>query len=370
MLKVKGFMADMLNWGILGAGRIARVLARGLAHSKTGRLAAVGSRSKEKAEAFAAEFGKGIRSHGSYDALLADDGVQAVYIATPHPMHALWAIRAAEAGKHVLCEKPLTLNHAEAVAVVQAARENDVFLMEAFMYRCHPQTQRVVDLLREKAIGDVRVIRATFSFNAGWSPESRLLANSLGGGGILDVGGYCTSMARLVAGVALGGDVAEPLEVAAAGHLGATGVDEWTVATLKFPGDIVAQLATGIEVQMESTVHIFGSEGDLFIPTPWVVSREGGTSKLVLNKKGEKEPREILIETDRWLYGIEADTVAEHLEARQAPFPAMTWADSLGNMQTLDRWRAAIGLVYESERPEANRVPVRRPNNPRRRNAS
>src|SRR5947207_4671841 len=121
---------------------------------------------------------------GSYDALLADAQVQAVYIATPHPLHAEWAIKSANARKHVLVEKPIGMNHAEAMAIVEAAIANDVFLMEAFMYRVHPQTRRLIELLRERVIGDVKMIQAAFSFHArATNEEGRILANDLGGGG-------------------------------------------------------------------------------------------------------------------------------------------------------------------------------------------
>ena len=352
-------MDEKLRWGILGAGAIAKTFAKGLAGSRTGRLVAIGSREKNKADAFAAEFGK-IRAHGSYEDLLADPEVQAVYIATPHPMHAEWAVKAAEAGKHILCEKPLTLNHAEAMAVVEAARRHDVFLMEAFMYRCHPQTQRLVDLLREGVVGEVRLVRATFAFHAGFNAASRFFASALGGGGILDVGCYCASMVRLAAGVARGGCVAEPIEVAGAGHLGRTGVDEWAVASMKFPGDVLAQLATGVSLAMDNTVQIFGAEGRIVVEDPWIPGRDASPSKILLYRKGEQEPQKIVIEPNRDLYSIEADTVADHLADRQAAFPAMSWADTLGNMRTLDRWREAIGLVYESERFEAPHPTVHR----------
>src|SRR5580698_4023165 len=134
-------MITKLKWGIIGTGSIARKFAHGLAGSKTGQLVAAGSRTIEAAKKFTAEFPA--TAHGSYEALLADPEVQAVYISTPHPMHAEWSIKAAEAGKHILCEKPLALNHADAMAVMEAARSNDVFLMEAFMYRCHPQTAKL-----------------------------------------------------------------------------------------------------------------------------------------------------------------------------------------------------------------------------------
>src|SRR5437763_6034145 len=149
-------MATTLNWGIIGAGSIAKTFAKGVAKSRTGKVVAIGSRTLEKARAFGEELGIE-RRYGSYEEVLGDGGVQAVYIATPHPEHAPWAIRSAEAGKHILCDKPIGLNSGEAMAIVEAARQNDVFLMEAFMYRCHPQTHKLVELLRQNAIGKVEV---------------------------------------------------------------------------------------------------------------------------------------------------------------------------------------------------------------------
>lgn len=150
-------MVENLAWGILGAGTIAGIFAEGLAESRTGKLVAVGSRTLTGADAFGERWHIPHR-HGSYEELLANEEVQIVYISTPHPLHAEWAIKAAEAGKHILCEKPLALNHAEAMAVVEAARRNNVFLMEAFMYRCHAQTTYLTELIRSGTLGDVRMI--------------------------------------------------------------------------------------------------------------------------------------------------------------------------------------------------------------------
>ena len=350
-------MGTMLRWGIIGTGGIARTFARGLARSTTGTLVAVGSREAETAERFGAEFGVD-RRHASYTALLADSAVEAVYIAVPHPMHAEWAIQAADAGKHILCEKPLGLNHAEAMAIVEAARRNDVFLMEAFMYRCQPQTEKLVELIRAGAIGQVRVIDATFSFHARFDPESRTLNHALAGGGILDVGCYCTSMARLIAGVATGKAFAEPVDVTGAGHIGPVSrVDEWAVATLRFPGDILARLSTGVQLNQESVVRIWGSEGNILVPDPWFAGGEAGHSRLVVKRNGQ-QAEEIHVDAGAALYTIEADVVARAIPAREASPPCMTAEDSLGNMQTLDRWRQAIGLVYDREQPTAATPPV------------
>lgn len=338
-------MADRLRWGIIGSGSIAGRFAQGLERSRTGDLVAVGSRAKATAEAFGERFGIPHR-HGTYQALLDDPAVDAVYIATPHPMHARVAIAAAEAGKHILCEKPLTMNHAQAMAVVEAARLHDVFLMEAFMYRCHPQTARLVELIREGAIGEVRVIQSTYSFHTQFRPEHRLLAGDLGGGGILDVGCYAASMARLLAG-APHGEAAEPIDLEGVATLGRTGVDEWAIASLRFAGGTLAQLFCGFQVAGENIVRILGSEGSITVADPWTPKPR----TTILVKRSGGEVREEVTEMDGDLYGEEADHVAAHLSDRQAP--AMTWADTLGNMRTLDRWREACGVVYEVERPES-----------------
>lgn len=338
-------MNDKLQWGILGTGAIARKFALGLAESKTGRLAAIGSRSLQSGKKFTAEFPA--TAHASYEALLADPQVQAVYISTPHPMHAEWAIKTADAGKHVLCEKPLTINLTEARAVIEAAKRNNVFLMEALMYRCHPQTIRLVELIHNKIIGDVKLIQATFSFSSDYNLEGRLLNNKLAGGGILDVGCYTTSMSRLIAGAAMGKAFDEPVEVLGAGHVGAQSrVDEYAIASLKFSSGILAQIACGVQLNLENNVRITGTEGTILVPSPWVISRAPGFSKIIIFKDGV--PEEVVVEAHHGLYAIEADHVAEYIEARQSPL--VSWDDTLGNMRALDLWRKSVGVVYDSEK--------------------
>jgi Predicted dehydrogenases and related proteins len=339
-------MERKLSWGILSTGSIAGAFANGLAHSSTGVLRAVGSRTQEAADRFGATWGVE-RCYGRYEDLLADPEVDAVYIATPHPWHAEWAIKAAEAGKHILCEKPLALNYAEAQAIVDAARRNNVFLMEAFMYRCHPQITQLVELLQAGVIGTVQVIQATFSFRADYDLHSRLLDRALGGGGILDVGCYCASMARLIAGAAQGLPFADPIKVTGVGYLGELShVDEYALAALEFPGGIVAQLLTGVRVAAKPEVCVLGSKGSLVLPDPWSPADNSNT-RIIVNCHDERESRVIDVTMHETLYGLEADTVARSLAAHESP--AMSWDDTLGNMQTLDRWRAAIGMTYERE---------------------
>jgi predicted dehydrogenase/aryl-alcohol dehydrogenase-like predicted oxidoreductase len=344
-----------LNWGILGTGSIAKKFVRENAGSMTGRIVAVGSRTKEGAEKFGAEFNIPNR-HGSYGDLLADPEVHAVYIAGPHPTHAEWAVKAARARKHLLVEKPLGLNFAEAMVITEAALENDVFLMEAFMYRCHPQTAKLVELVRGRVIGDVRVISADFSFHwpKPWNAESRLIANELGGGGILDVGCYPVSMCRLLAGAVVGKPFADPEEVKGSAFVGKTGVDEWAAGTLKFAGGIIAQISTAVQVARESGLTIYGTDGKIACPKPWV---PGASEKIYVHRNG-KDVEEIAIESPTPLYQLEADTVARYIGQRQSP--TMSWEDSLGNLRALDRWRESAGQQYESERLESLRpIPSR-----------
>lgn len=356
-------MTKTVNWGIIGTGSIAKAFAYGLKSSKTGTLVAVGSRTQASADAFGDAWEIPVR-YGSYAALLEDRQVDAVYVATPHPMHAEWAIKAAEAGKHVLCEKPAALNQWQAAAMIEAARANGVAFMEAFMYRCHPQITKLRELLQEGAIGEVRMIEAAFAFGGGTTPNpaNRTENRTLGGGGILDVGGYAVSMARLIAGEALGRRFAEPLEVKAVGHIGeTTGVDEWTAALLKFEGDIVAQVATGVRVGMRNDVMIYGSGGRIQVPDPWVPKGREGVGPTEIHLKRNGRPAEtIQCTSEVTLYGLEADAMAAALPSLETP--EMPWADSLGNMAVLDAWRAQIGLLYDEELP--NPVSVNLANRP------
>ncbi len=340
-----------LAWGIISTGRIAGVFANGVKGSETGELLAVASRTQEAADKFGDEHNIP-RRYASYEALLADPDVQAVYVATPHPMHSEWAIKAAEAGKHILCEKPLTLDYAGAMAVVDAARRNNVFLMEAFMYLSHPMLAKLYETVRSGAIGKVKVIQSTFSFYAGYDPEGRLFKNALGGGGILDVGCYATSFARLIAGAANGKPYDEPIEVKGVGHIGETGVDEWAVGVLRFPNDILAQVATGVGVTQENVCRIFGDSGSIFVPSPWNPTRDPGIAKFIVNRGGRTE--EVQVEATKFLYSYEADVFAQGVAAGKTVHPCMTPEETLGNMRTLDMWRTSFGQIYDVEKPDSD----------------
>ncbi|MCX7523099.1 aldo/keto reductase [Microbacterium sp. STN6] len=351
---------EHVRWGIVGPGSIAHRFAEQLVHSRTGTLVAVASRSLERAEAFAAEFeaggaeaatgaATGIRSYGSYAELFADPAVDAVYIATVHTEHVRAAIHAVEAGKHVVCEKPLSVDHAGAMALVEAARRAGVYLAEGFMYRFHPQTQRLARLVAEGAIGEVQHIDAAFSFAADLPAEHRLKNPALAGGGILDVGGYPASAARLIAGAAIGAPFADPVSLTARGTIGASGVDEWASASVVFGSGITAHLTCGVGLAEESRVVVYGSAGRITVREPWLPSV---TEPSTIEVQRAGEPLETVTIEPAWQYAIQADALAEFADAGQSPL--LSWADSLGNARTLDRWREAIGLEYPFEAATAN----------------
>ena len=259
-----------LRWGILSTGKIARCFATALSKSASGELIGVASRSKEPAVAFAAEFGAR-HAHADYDSLLKNPEIDAVYIATPHPMHLEWSLKCAEAGKHILCEKPAGMNRAETEWMIAAARNQGVFFMEAFMYRCHPQTALLRELIRSGEIGFIRMIHATFSYyKEQYDPADRLFARQLGGGSILDVGCYGVSMARLVAGETSGRRYAEPKSVRGFASLESSERTDLTAAALlEFDNGLIAMIQSGLRLQGENQVRIEGETGSITVSTPW-----------------------------------------------------------------------------------------------------
>ncbi len=326
-------MADRLRWGILATGSIAHAFARGIENSRTGELFGVGSRTLDAATRFAGEHGG--RPYGSYDALLADPEIDAIYIATPHHMHEEWTIKAAEAGKGILCEKPFTLNAIGARRALAAVEKAGVFFMEAFMYRCHPQTHKIVELVSQGKLGAISSIAAEFGYSSKRDWDNFRLDGSVGGGALMDVGTYCVSMCRLIARE-------EPRSVAYLARIGARGYDEVGAGSMLFPSGVTAHFGTAVHQQLENKVRIYGSEGMLEIDDPW---RCEGAMRLI--QEGQAMQEWSLGTTREQLYAHEADAVAEFWEDRQCPF--MTIADTLGNMETLDRMRESAALYFACE---------------------
>jgi predicted dehydrogenase len=334
-------MASPLGWGVIGTGAIASDFTRSLRGSKLCRVVSVCGSAPEKARAFARRW-KLPSFSASLPDLLERPDVQAVYVATPHPLHEPHAISCIEAGKHVLCEKPFTLDAAGAERVIDSARRRGTFLMEAFMYRCHPLIEALAAELKAGVIGEVRHVRADFGFSVPRAPSSRLFNPALGGGAILDVGCYPMSLVRLIAGVVSGEPFAEPVAIRGAGFLGASGVDEIASATLRFASGMTAEVACAVRHHLGTRVVIFGELGRVVLPNPWLPGgeRHGRATSLVVHLDG-RPPQGIEIRARASSYALEAELVARSLPAQEAPWPAMSWADTLGNMQALDAWRAA-----------------------------
>jgi len=339
-----------IRWGIIGPGTIAKTFADGIAHSRTGRLEAIATRNPDKpglVEAFA-----GARIIHGYDALLSDPDIDAVYIATPHTGHAEWAIKAIRAGKNVLVEKPIALSAYDPDAIFHEARKAGVFAGEAYMYRLHPQTAKLLELVKSRAVGDIRIIRSSFGFNMGsFRADHRLFANEMAGGGILDVGGYPVSMVRLIAGAVDGKPFAEPEKVAGAAHLGQSGVDEWASAVLKFSNGIVAEVSCSIMAGQDNVLRIIGSEGRIEVKDFWFAAgHKGGTGRIDIFRGDKVETVEL--PEDRWLYSFEVDAAGEAIREGKKEFdaPGMGWGDSLGNLRVMDQWRASVGLEYSVEK--------------------
>lgn len=347
------------RWGIIGPGSIAHNFADGLKEAPSGVLAAIASRSSERLRTFGDEYGIDAgRRHESYDALIADPDVDAVYISTPHPFHAALSIQAMRAGKAVLCEKPAGINAAEVTAVTEVAAQEGVFFMEAFMYRCHPQIARMLEILRSGEIGDLLHIRTAFGFGASFNPKSRLYDRELGGGGILDVGGYPVSLARIVAGVAARKPFDEPVEVKGTGKIGRSGVDEAAYGLLKFASGFTAEIACAVAQAMDNSALITGSKGTLKLDDPWVPGRNAGPSDAVLRVTADGKERVEELKHPQQLFAFEAEIASRAVaEGKQeADGPAMSHADSNGNNTVLDRWRAEVGYATVAEEPSSSRV--------------
>ena len=273
-----------LNWGILGAAKIARSLAMALRDSKLAQSYAVASRTFPKAEAFAREFGFQ-KSYERYQTLLNDPKVDAIYNPLPNHLHCAWTIRALEAGKHVLCEKPLAKNADECRRMIEVARGNNRLLMEAFMYRVHPQTLKIQELLRERRIGEVRVIRAGFGFTLDEDSGNVRLETRMGGGCLMDVGCYCVNAIRTFFGE-------EPSIVLGHAERGRrTKVDMNFAGTLIFSEGKLGIFNSSFQTVLDRGLEIIGTRGRILVPSPW--KPDGELSAFTLEVDGKANVVEI-----------------------------------------------------------------------------
>ncbi len=263
----------ILRWGILGPGRIAPRLVRAVASTPRGELVAVASRDPARAATFAAAHGIP-RSFGSYEALLASPDVDVVYVSLPNHLHAGWTIRALEAGKHVLCEKPLALAVSEVDAIATTAERTGRIAVEAFMYLHHPQTLQALELARGGALGPLELVHGSFSFFLTQADDPRI-DPAKGGGSLWDVGCYPVSLARRIA-------AEEPDRVAAFARFDERGVDRTFLGQLHFPGGLLAQFDSGFAAPDRQRVEIVGGEASLVLESPFLPEPDGLPPSLTL----------------------------------------------------------------------------------------
>ena len=282
-----------VRWGLLSTAAINTAILAGARGSDRVEIVAVGSRDPGRADAYAREHGIE-RAHGSYEALLADDAVEAVYVPLPNAMHVEWARRALEAGKHVLVEKPFGRSAEEVAGVAALASSRGLIVAEGFMWRHHPQTARALQMIRDGAIGRLLLVRAAFSFGLERlrGADDTRFDPALEGGGLMDVGCYCVSAIRLMSGE-------EPERVHAERLVGPSGVDVVFAATMRMPSGVLGQFDCGFLSRHRDELEIVGDEGSLFLDDPWhcrapvIELRTGGRPELVAIRPDDPYRREL-----------------------------------------------------------------------------
>ncbi|MGV2940546.1 Gfo/Idh/MocA family protein [Mesobacillus sp. LC4] len=324
----------VIKWGILGTGGIASAFARDLNFAENTEKCAVGSRTKESAEKFAEEHGVTC-AYGSYEELVADPDVDAIYIATPHPFHKENVLACLRAGKAVLCEKPFTINSGELEEVIQFAREQKLFLMEAMWTRFLPPILKVREWIDSGKIGEVLLVKADFGFRAPWNPEGRLLNPALGGGALLDVGIYPVTFASMIFGT-------KPDKILSTAHIGETGVDEQFSILMSYPDGKTATLNGAFRVDLTNEAYILGTEGHIRIPS------FHSAKSAFLYKNGEEAEA---FNDDRQSagYAFEIEEVGRCLNQGLLESPVVPLDESLEIMKLMDEIRGQWGLKYPGE---------------------
>ncbi len=323
-----------VRWGVAGPGRIATKVAADFSYVEDAELVAVGSRSHERAEAFATTHGAA-RAHGSYRALLDDDEVDAVYIATPHPQHHALAMAALQAGKAVLVEKTFTMTTAGAREVADVARKQGVFAMEAMWTRFQPAIVQVRSWLADGAIGEARGVQADLGVVREFDAKDRLFDPALGGGALLDLGVYVVSFAQMVLGT--------PDRVTCLGALGSTGVEEEATLLLGFPSEATAVLSTSLHSPMPGQARVFGTSG-------WidVLPRFHHPSRVVLHRDGA-EPETLDLPACGGGYSHELDEVTQGVLTGRTESAVMPLADTIAVQQVLEDAASQLGIRWAED---------------------
>ncbi len=327
-------MSDKIRWGLIGLGVISRKFAKGLAFVPDAEIYAVASRSQEKADAFGAEFGA-TKCYGNYEDLAKDPNVDVAYIGTPNNYHLPQTLLCLKAGKHVLCEKPFAVNAKEAKAMIDCAREESLFLMDAFWTRYFPAMYKLRELVAEKVIGDVMLVTADFGGRGPVVPEKRHFNPDLAGGAMLDVGSYCIQFASMIYGK-------PPTDIASQVAIGETGVDELSVLVFKYSDYEMAALTSAIRLTTPHEARVMGTEGYIAIPDFW------HPSELTVVRSGQA-PELLRFPYEGEGFQFEAIEVGDCIRAGLTESPVYPLDETLTIMETMDRIRADWGMRYPFE---------------------
>jgi len=327
-------MSKKYNWGIIGPGNIAHQFAKGLSVTEKGVLYAVGSRDSGRAGEFAMEYGA-LESYGSYDELIADEKVDVVYIATPHHRHYELSKKCLEAGKAVLCEKPITINASQFEELINLARKKNVFYMDALWTRFLPTVLKTMELIEGGKIGEVRAVKADFGFKTEFHPAGRLYNPEMGGGSILDIGIYPIFLSLLVLGY--------PTTVKAASVIGETGVDESCSMSFSYKNGAVANLMSTLRVSTDTSAEISGTKGRIYINRLWFKP-----STLTVTVEGQKA-EEMSFETRMNGYEYEAEEVMKCLDEGKTESDFLPLDFTLQLMRLLDSVRKEAGVRYKED---------------------
>lgn len=326
------------QWGILGTSFISEVIANAIQESKTSKLVAIGSRSTEVAKQFSEHFAIP-KFYDNYQSLLNDNEIDAIYIGLPNHLHKEWIIRCAQAGKHILCEKPFVIGIEEIHEVTSVLDKTNVFCMEALMYKYHPFTRTLQDIIQSKVIGQVKLYNATYTANIAE------VANPTSGGSIRNLGCYPISLVRLLAN-------AEPVEISGIGRMNPqNNTDNQASVLLKFEEDTIAVVSTADDIEMYWQFEVYGTKGHLKVETnPWLPNCEN--NKIVIYLNNEPTPKEVNVSAEKSLYTYQIDSINTqiwHGDVRQ--FNEASLLDSLGNTVVLETWLKQVNSLNRKREP-------------------
>jgi len=343
-----------IKWGILGTGAIAKAFADALQETE-GELVAVASQSLKRAEDFSKPYN--CSAIEGYQSLISLHEVEAIYVATPHTSHFELSAECLRNKKAVLCEKPMTINATETMALIDISRKNNTLLMEAFMYKIHPQTQQVVKVIQENLTSPLN-IRAEFCFAVDVPESHRLVNKELGGGSILDIGCYPMSISRHAVGAVHGKNFMNPVSIEGQGELNSQGIDLNASAKLAFEDGSLAELKSATNLSSASDVEISDGKTTIVLNQPWHCGEFTERKSQITLKKSNGDEESIDITTDKGLYALEIDHFSENLKNHNTESDLIPHNDSHGNMIALDTWRKALKVVYDEDRGERRQLPI------------